>query len=175
MDKLLWCVGCVLIVATISITNIPFTDEPISTPNLAYATDTLLERGLMLFVRDSLQEAALVFRRARAFYPDFGLLHFYLAEVSRCAGDMQTAKNEYRRTIEIDREFYPAYYKLAHLLHEQEDHAAAIQLLETTIVLNPYCWEAYHALATIYIDAGDFAAADQIYQRLRAVEEHAVE
>ena len=175
MNRLLWIAGCVIIAAAVSITNIPFTIEYTSAPEVAYAGDTLLKRGLMIFARDSLPEAASVLRKALAFYPDFSLLHFYLAEVSRRDGDVQTAKKEYTYTIEIDREFYPAYYELAHLLHDEGEHATAIELLETALILNPYYREAYQTLATVYIDLGDFAAAEQVYQRLRVVEEHMVE
>lgn len=175
MNKLLCFAGCVIIAVTISITNIPFTSESASAPEIVYTGDTLLKRGFILFARDSLQEAALALRKARAFYPEFSLLHFYLAEVNRHEGDMQTARKEYTQTIEIDREFYPAYYKLARVLHDEGEHATATQLLETAIVLNPYYREAYQTLATMYIDIGDFAAADRVYQRLHAVEEHTVE
>ncbi len=175
MSKRLLLAGCVIIAATISITHIPFTIEPISAPKVEYAGDTLMRRGLTLYARDSLEEAALVLRRALTFYPDFSLLHFYLAEVSRRQGDVQTAEKEYAHAIEIDRELYPAYHQLALLRHAEGAHASAIQLLETTIILNPYDREAYQTLATIYIDIGNFAAADQVYQRQRAVEEHTVE
>ena len=175
MRKLVCFAGCVIIAATISITNIPFTSEPVSARKTVYAGDTLLKRGLMLFARDSLQEAASVLRDALAFYPDFSLLHFYIAEVSHRDGDVQIAKEEYTYTIEIDREFYPAYYELARVLRDEGEQATAIQLLETAIVLNPYYREAYQTLATIYIDIGDFTAAEQVYQQLRAVEEYVVE
>jgi Tfp pilus assembly protein PilF len=114
-------------------------------------------------------------RKALTFYPNYSLLHFYLADVSRRHGDVQTAEKEYTHAIEIDRELYPAYYELALLRHTRGEHATAIQLLETAIILNPYNREAYQALATIYIDIGDFAAADHVYQRQRTVEEHTVE
>lgn len=159
----------------IVITNIPFTTQKRMCHEPVYTGDILVEHGLTLMARDSLQEAAHAFEQALDYYPDFSMIHYYLAHVYHRQGMNGAAKAQYSRAIKRDPEFYPAYYSLAKLMRDEGEYARAISLLETAIVLNPYYVDAYNELARLYIETGDFAAAERVYQLLRAVEEHTVE
>lgn len=175
MNRLPYLASFVVIAVVIIITNVPYTTETITIPERTYPADSLLKRGIMLLASDSLQDAEHALKRALEYYPDFALLHYYLAEVARRRGNVVNAKNEFAQAITVDPEFYPAYYSLAILMRDEGAHARAISLLETAIILNPYYTDAYNELARLYIETGDFAAADQVYQRLRTVEEHMAE
>jgi Tfp pilus assembly protein PilF len=161
-----------LIAVTILITNIPYTTEETKTLDIKYAGDAFFEKGLVWLASDSLEKAEHAFRQALEYYPDFALLHYYLAEITGRQGRIAAAKNELRQAIEIDLEFYPAYYKLAILHNNENEYLAAAALLEKVILLNPYYRDAYHALIQIHIEAGDFVAAEQVQGQLRVVEEH---
>ena len=56
------------------------------------------------------------------------------------------AKPHFRRAIEIERNFAPAYYHLGFLLWVEEDPSAAIALLETAVKLAPKSFEYRYQL-----------------------------
>lgn len=175
MHKPLYPTACIIIIVTIIITNVPFTTVKRKCDEVVYMGDMLVEHGLTLMARDSLQEAAHAFEQALDYYPDFSMIHYYLAHVYRRQGKNGEAEAQYSQAIQLDLEFYPAYYGFAKLMRDEGEHARAISLLETTLVLNPYYLDAYNELARLYIETGDFAAAERVYQLLRAVEEHTAE
>jgi tetratricopeptide (TPR) repeat protein len=164
-------VSGILVVAVIIITNCPFAKQSSWTHETTYTGDSLWEHGRALFARDSLREAAHAFEQALEYYMHSSVVHYFLAEAYHRQGEKEKAKVQYLRTLELDYEFYPAYYSLATLLRDEGEYVRAISLLETAVGLNPYYTDAYAELINLYIETGDFAAAERVTGLLRVVEE----
>jgi len=82
-------------------------------------------------------QAAHCFHKALDINPEFSDAYYELGNIASAAGDLETAENHYKMTLEHDSNHPFAWYDLALLLHRKEDAEAAYNAYQNAIHNNP--------------------------------------
>ena len=96
-------------------------------------------------------------------YPDSYLGHKNLAEVYEKEGGMRKAIDEYVKVIDIRKQDYNSYYKVADLLNNLDKKDEAVQMLNNLIQKKPEHIAAIKLLGDILIEQEKYKEAAYVY------------
>jgi len=96
-------------------------------------------------------------------YPDSYLGHKNLAEVYEKEGGMRKAIDEYVKVIDIRKQDYNSYYKVADLLNNLDKKDEAVQMLNNLIQKKPEHIAATKLLGEILIEQEKYKEAAYVY------------
>lgn len=89
--------------------------------------------------------------------------HKMLAEIYEAEGGMRKAIDEYVKVIDIQKNDYTSYYKIADLLNNLDKKDEAAQMLNNLLKKNPENCEATKLLGDILIEQGKYKEAAYVY------------
>lgn len=92
------------------------------------------------------------------------MAHKLLAEIYEKEGGMRKAIDEYVQVIEINKQDYDSYYKIAFLLNELEKPDEASQMLSNLLIKKPEYYKASELLGDILINQERYKEASNVYQ-----------
>ncbi len=98
-------------------------------------------------------------------YPQSYLGHKLLAEIYEKEGGMRRAIDEYVTAIDIKKNDYKSYYKIAELLRDLGKKDEAAEMLENLIKNKPDCYEASCLLGELLCEQERFKEAANVYQQ----------
>ena len=90
--------------------------------------------------------------------------HKLLAEIYELEGGMRKAIDEYVQAIDINKQDYNSYYKVAGLLNNLDKKEEASQMLVSLLNKKPDYLEAIDLLGNIYIERSMYKEAVNVYQ-----------
>ncbi len=96
-------------------------------------------------------------------YPDSYLGHKKLAEVYEKEGGMRKAIDEYVKVIDINKQDYNSYYKVANLLTNLDKKDEAVQMLNNLLNKKPEHIEASKLLGELLIEQEKYKEAAYVY------------
>lgn len=96
-------------------------------------------------------------------YPDSYIGHKKLAEVYEKEGGMRKAIDEYVKVIDINKQDYNSYYKVANLLNNLDKKNEAVEMLNNLLRKKPEYIEASRLLGDILIDQEKYKEAAYVY------------
>ena len=97
-------------------------------------------------------------------YPNNYEAHRLLAEMYEKEGGMRKAIDEYVQAIDIYKQDYDSFYRVAHLLTYLDRKDDATQMLTTLLEKKPDFYEATILLGDLLIEKGSYKEAVGIYQ-----------
>lgn len=97
-------------------------------------------------------------------YPESHYGHKILAEVYEKEGGMRRAIDEYVSAVDIRKNDYKSYFKIAHLLKDLDKKDEAIEMLDRLVKSKPDCYEASCLLGELLCEQERFKEAANIYQ-----------
>ncbi len=80
------------------------------------------------------------------------------------------AKENLYDVINLDREYYIAYFKLGNILEKENDIDSAIDMYKRTLKIEPTFYDAYEALGILLAEEGKYSEAEKVYKK--ALEYH---
>lgn len=89
--------------------------------------------------------------------------HKLLAQIYEKEGGQRKAVDEYAHAIDINKQDYDSYYKVANLLTDLDKKDEAVQMLTNLISKKPDYVEATIALGDLLIEKEDYKEAERIY------------
>lgn len=89
--------------------------------------------------------------------------HKLLAQIYEQEGGMRKAIDEYVQAIEIDKQDYDSYYKIADLLNQLEKKDEAAEMLNNLLQKKPEYYKATELLGDILIENEQYKEAVNIY------------
>ena len=98
-------------------------------------------------------------------YPQSYLGHKLLAEVYEKEGGMRRAIDEYVTAIDIKKNDYKSYYKIAELLRDLGKKEEATEMLENLVKNKSDCYEASCLLGELLCEQERFKEAANVYQQ----------
>ena len=101
---------------------------------------------------------------------DRGFAHSNLATLYAALDDNRKAETAYRKSIEIEPAFIPAYVNLADLYRVQGDEARAEELLRLAISVNPEVAAPYHALGLALVRQKNYDDALSNFEQATTIE-----
>lgn len=96
-------------------------------------------------------------------YPGTYKGHKMLAEIYEKEGGMRKAIDEYIKAVDIHKQDYDSYYKVAYLLNQLDKKDESIHMLNELLNKNPYNIEAIHLLGDIYYQQERYKEALGVY------------
>lgn len=123
---------------------------------------SLLKAKLLLLIGNS-KAAKKVLISLVTKYPDSYLGHKKLAEVYEKEGGMRKAIDEYVKVIDINKQDYNSYYKVADLLNNLDKKDEAVQMLNNLLHKKPEHIEASKLLGDILIEQEKYKEAAYVY------------
>ena len=96
-------------------------------------------------------------------YPDSYLGHKLLAECYEKEGGMRRAIDEYVTAVDIKKNDYKSYFKIADLLRDLGKKDEAIQMLDHLVKTKPDCYEASCLLGELLCEQERFKEAANVY------------
>ena len=96
-------------------------------------------------------------------YPESYYGHKYLAECYEKEGGMRRAIDEYVTAVDIKKNDYKSYFKIADLLRDLGKKDEAIQMLEHLVKTKPDCYEASCLLGELLCEQERFKEAANVY------------
>lgn len=123
---------------------------------------SLLKAKLLLLIGNS-KAAKKVLISLVTKYPDSYLGHKKLAEVYEKEGGMRKAIDEYVKVIDINKQDYNSYYKVANLLNNLDKKEEAVQMLNNLLHKKPEHIEASKLLGDILIEQEKYKEAAYVY------------
>jgi len=96
-------------------------------------------------------------------YPESYLGHKMLAEIYENEGGMRKAIDEYVQVIDINKNDYNSYFKIANLLNQLDKKDEATQMLNNLLTKKPDHYEATELLGNILIEQEMYKEAVAIY------------
>jgi len=96
-------------------------------------------------------------------YPESYLGHKNLAEIYELEGGMRKAIDEYVQVIDINKNDYNSYYKIANLLNQLDKKDEATQMLNNLLAKKPDHYEATELLGNLLIEQEMYKEAVAIY------------
>ena len=96
-------------------------------------------------------------------YPDSYIGHKKLAEVYEKEGGMRKAIDEYVKVIDINKQDYNSYYKVADLLNNLDKKNEAVEMLNNLLRKKPEHIQASRLLGDILIDQEKYKEAAYVY------------
>ncbi len=98
-------------------------------------------------------------------YPQSYMGHKLLAEVYEKEGGMRRAIDEYVTAVDIKKNDYKSYFKIAELLRDLGKKEEATEMLENLIKNKPDCYEASCLLGELLCEQERFKEAANVYQQ----------
>ena len=98
-------------------------------------------------------------------YPQSYMGHKLLAEVYQKEGGMRRAIDEYVTAIDIKKNDYKSYFKIAELLRDLGKKEEATEMLERLVKNKPDCYEASCLLGELLCEQERFKEAANVYQQ----------
>jgi tetratricopeptide (TPR) repeat protein len=96
-------------------------------------------------------------------YPESYLGHKLLAECYEKEGGMRRAIDEYVTSVDIKKNDYKSYFKIADLLRDLGKKDEAIEMLENLVKTKPDCYEASCLLGELLCEQERFKEAANVY------------
>lgn len=96
-------------------------------------------------------------------YPESYLGHKLLAECYEKEGGMRRAIDEYVTAVDIKKNDYKSYFKIADLLRDLGKKDEAIQMLENLVKTKPDCYEGSCLLGELLCEQERFKEATNVY------------
>lgn len=96
-------------------------------------------------------------------YPDSYFGHKLLAEMYEKEGGLRKAIDEYVKVIDINKQDYNSYYKIAVLLNDFNKKDEAIEMLTNLVNKKPDFYKASELLGTLLCDKENFKDAINVY------------
>ncbi len=125
-------------------------------------------KGNDALTHNELKKAIEQFEKAIAQYPNYASAHGALGLALRRAGDRNRARDEFRRAIDLDKTLAPAYLQLGRLSLEDQEYAAAEQLLSKAVALAPSDVEALAYLGDAEFFQGKYQDVIAMARKLHA-------
>ena len=125
----------------------------------------LLSIGLakfLMFIGDTKASKSVLVKLVTK-YPESYLGHKLLAKVYEKEGGMRRAIDEYVTAVDIKRNDYKSYFKIAELLRDLGKKDEAIQMLQNLIKTKPECYEASILLGELLCEQERFKEAANVY------------
>ncbi|MCP8899579.1 tetratricopeptide repeat protein [Gilvimarinus xylanilyticus] len=122
---------------------------------LVQPSETALNKADSARLRKALDE----YRDVQAYQADRGFAHTNLGNLEQELGRSRNAEKHYRKAIEIEPIFMPAYVNLADLYRIRQDEAQVQKVLEQALAINAEAPAVHYALAMSYIRRGDKPSA----------------
>lgn len=97
-------------------------------------------------------------------YPENYIGHKMLAEIYELEGGMRKAIDEYVQAIDINKQDFNSYYKVAELLNNLEKSDEAVEMLFNLLNKKPDYYQATQLLGDILISKEMYKEAANIYQ-----------
>lgn len=97
-------------------------------------------------------------------YPESYKGHKYLAEIYEKEGGMRRAIDEYVKAIDIRKNDYDSYYKIAELLNGLEQKEQSVTMLNNLLKIKPEYYQASTLLGDLLIEQGKYKEAVNVYQ-----------
>ncbi len=97
-------------------------------------------------------------------YPESYKGHKYLAELYEREGGMRRAIDEYVKSIDIRKNDYDSYYKIAELLNGLEQKEQSVTMLNNLLRIKPEYYQASALLGDLLIEQGKYKEAVNVYQ-----------
>lgn len=95
-------------------------------------------RGVQLQQQGQLEAAIQAYRRALSLKSGYASAHYNLGDAYEDIPNYEDALEEYKRAIDSDLTFYPAYINLSRLyILRRKDYGAALSLLDHALTLKP--------------------------------------
>ena len=123
---------------------------------------SLLKTNILLLIGNS-KSAKKILINLVTKYPDSYLGHKKLAELYEKEGGMRKAIDEYVKVIDINKQDYNSYYKVADLLNNLDKKDEAVQILNNLLQKKPEHLEASRLLGDILIGQEKYKEAAYIY------------
>ena len=95
-------------------------------------------------------------------YPESFYGHKYLAECYENEGGMRRAIDEYVTAVDIKKNDYKSYFKIADLLRDLGKKDEAIQMLDHLVKTKPDCYEASCLLGELLCEQERFKEAANV-------------
>lgn len=96
-------------------------------------------------------------------YPDSGIAHEMLGKIYEKEGGMRKAIDEYVKVIDIQKQNYEIYYKIAFLLEGLGKRQESVQMLNNLINKKPDYYEASELLGKMLCEEENFKEAINVY------------
>ncbi len=91
--------------------------------------------------------------------------HFNVGVYHQNQGEIDKALEEFKKTVELNPEYYPAHYRLGNIYWDKEKIDEAIQEWEMTVKLQPKFFRPYLMLGQAYEKIGEDGTAIENYKR----------
>ncbi|MDO3388480.1 multiheme c-type cytochrome [Gilvimarinus sp. SDUM040013] len=117
------------------------------------------ETSLLPEDKKRLESALAEYREVQAYAADRGFSHTNLGNLEQIFGRSRNAEKLYRKAIEVEPIFIPAYVNLADLYRERRDEDEARAILTQALAIQPEAATVQYAMAMSYVRSGDKAKA----------------
>jgi tetratricopeptide (TPR) repeat protein len=122
------------------------------------------EKGQQLFEKQNLEDAIKHFERAAEIYPQYAAA-FDMMGVVRASSSLSDAKPYFEKSLQADKDYFPAYSHLAKALLKEKDYVGAERLLSRAVSMNPRSAEEFFLLAFAQANQNKFDLAIQNSER----------
>ena len=129
--------------------------------NFSELLSVLAARFFMMIGDTKMAKAILV--KLVSKYPESYYGHKYLAECYEKEGGMRRAIDEYVTAVDIKKNDYKSYFKIADLLRDLGKKDEAIQMLDHLVKTKPDCYEASCLLGELLCEQERFKEAANVY------------
>ena len=119
--------------------------------------------------KEALRKAASYYRQATMLSPHAAHLHNELSTVYARLGEIDKARAELQRSLELDPRYFDTYLRLAQLELEQENWQAAYQAYQRAAELNPRDPRSYSGMAYALAKMGRLDEAIAMNRRVLAL------
>ncbi len=120
--------------------------------------------GSVLLAQKQYDQALQEFSKAAALAPNSPYSYLGIALTNMALNHPGDAELNFKKAIQVDSHFVPAYVELAGLYFQQKNVDQAEQVLQTGIQANPSLLPLYTGLARIYMQQKNPAQAEQTFQ-----------
>lgn len=118
----------------------------------------------ILFALGDTKAAKAILVKLISKYPNSYLGHQNLGKIYEFEGGMRRAIDEYVAAVDIKKNDYDSYYKIAHLLNELGKKDEAIEMLQNLVKNKPDYYEGSCLLGELLCDQERFKEAANVYE-----------
>lgn len=129
---------------------------------LAEIYNILLVKYLMKF--DNNKKAKKILLELASKYPENYDAHRLLAQIYENEGGMRKAIDEYVQAVDLNKQDYDSYYRVAYLLNSLDRKDEASQMLFSLLNKKPDYYEATILLGDLLIAKEQYKEAERVYQ-----------
>lgn len=112
-----------------------------------------------------LEKTLAEYREVQAYAADRGFSHTNLGNLEQALGRSRNAEKHYRKAIEVEPIFIPAYVNLADIYRERRDEGQVRTILSQALALQPEAPTVHYAMAMSYVRSGEKDKAVEYLQR----------